>query len=115
MAWRTSRLTWAPTRWPVPRRTLRGFSKRPLPSKNRPGAWEYFSSIHSPALLWTVHIAALVIFAMLTAGLFTRLTSIFAFLCAVSYVNRVPGALFGLDDTELMLAAYLMIGPSGAY
>ncbi len=80
----------------------------------RPGAWEYFSSIHSPTLLWTVHIAALIVFAMLTLGLCSRVTSVLSFLCAVSYINRVPGAQFGLDDTEIMLAAYLMIGPCGA-
>ena len=37
-----------------------------------------------------------------------------AYLAAVSYVNRLPGALFGLDQINCMLAMYLMIGPSGA-
>ena len=76
-------------------------------------AWSIFWPIHSPALLWFVHIAALVIFAFLTLGLFSRVVSVLAYLAAVSYVNRVPGSLFGLDQINCLLAMYLMIGPSG--
>ena len=76
--------------------------------------WSYLWLLRSPAALWTAHIAALVVFAMLTLGLFSRVTSVLAYLIAVSYVNRVPGALFGLDQINCMLAMYLMIGPSGA-
>lgn len=67
----------------------------------------------SPALLWTTHIAALVVLAMLTAGLFTRVTSILALIITLSYVQRMPGALFGLDQVNTMLALYLAVGPSG--
>ncbi|HWA97829.1 MAG TPA: HTTM domain-containing protein [Pirellulales bacterium] len=77
-------------------------------------AWSYLWKINSPALLWTVHVAALVVFAMLTVGLFSRIASVLAFVAAVSYVNRTPGALFGLDQVNVMLATYLMVGPSGA-
>ncbi|HVA46989.1 MAG TPA: HTTM domain-containing protein [Pirellulales bacterium] len=77
-------------------------------------AWSYFWLIQSPALLCAAHIAALVVFALLMLGLFSRVVSILAYLAAVSYVNRVPGALFGLDQINCMLAMYLMIGPSGA-
>lgn len=82
---------------------------------NRGGfTWSYFWLIDSPMLLWTVHIVALVVFALLTLGLFSRVVSVLAWLMAVSYVNRVPGALFGLDQINVMLAMYLMIGPCGA-
>jgi hypothetical protein len=77
-------------------------------------AWSYlwwFQS--SPVALWGVHLAALAVFALLTVGLFTRVTSILALVAALSYVGRVPGALFGLDQINTMLALYLAIGPSG--
>jgi hypothetical protein len=77
-------------------------------------SWSYFWWIESPVGLWIAHIAALVVFAMLTVGLWTRVTSILAFLCALSYVGRAPGALFGLDQINIMLAGYLAIGPSGS-
>jgi hypothetical protein len=75
--------------------------------------WSHFWYIDSPGMLWTAHIAALVVFAMLMLGLYTRPISIAAFLLAVSYANRVPGSLFGLDQINVMLAMYLMIGNSG--
>jgi hypothetical protein len=77
-------------------------------------AWSYWWLIHSPTMLWIAHIAALVVFTMLMFGLFSRVVSVLGYLAAVSYVNRVPGALFGLDQINCMLAMYLMIGPSGA-
>jgi hypothetical protein len=61
-----------------------------------------------------VHIAALAVFALFTLGLWSRVTSVLAYLITVSYLNRTPGAWFGLDNINVMLAMYLMIGPSGA-
>jgi len=75
--------------------------------------WSYFWYIESPVALWTAHVAALVVFAMLTLGLFTRVVSVLAFIATLSYVGRVPGALFGLDQINVMLAMYLMVGPAG--
>jgi hypothetical protein len=76
--------------------------------------WSWFYWIHSPMLLWAFHIAALVVFALLTIGLWSRTMSVLAFLATVSYINRASLAQFGLDDTNAMLAMYLMIGPCGA-
>lgn len=77
-------------------------------------AWSYLNYVQSPGLLWTVHIAALVVLTMFTLGLFSRVTSVLSFLITVSYCNRVPPALFGLDQINTLLAMYLMLGPSGA-
>jgi hypothetical protein len=83
--------------------------------RGREGAWTYFDWIHSSGGLWAAHIAALVVFALLTLGLFSRLMAVLAYLAAVSYANRVGTmALFGLDDINALLAMYLMIGPCGA-
>ncbi len=76
--------------------------------------WSWFYWIHSPALLWTAHIAALVVFALLAVGLWSRAMSVLAFLATISYINRASLAQFGLDDTNAMLAMYLMVGPAGA-
>ena len=76
-------------------------------------AWSYLWWFESPAALWTVHIAALVVFAMLTVGLYTRVVSILAFIAALSYFGRATGALFGLDQINVMLAMYLCVGRSG--
>jgi hypothetical protein len=77
-------------------------------------AWSYWWWIDSPALIWIVHLAALVVFAMLALGLFSRVVSVLAFLITVSYAHRLTGALFGLDQINALLAMYLMVGPCGA-
>lgn len=64
--------------------------------------------------MWPAHWMAVSILVLFTLGVFTRVTSILSFLITVSYVQRVPAALFGLDQINAMLALYLSIGPSGA-
>jgi hypothetical protein len=77
--------------------------------------WTYFDFIQSTSVLWAVHIAALVVFFLLMVGFFSRTMAVLGFLIAVSYANRItPGAYFGLDSINCMLALYLMLGPCGA-
>jgi Vitamin K-dependent gamma-carboxylase len=77
--------------------------------------WTYFDFIQSHSVLWAAHIGALVVFFFLAIGFFSRTMSVLAFLIAVSYANRItPGAYFGLDSVNCMLALYLMLGPCGA-
>ncbi len=80
----------------------------------RDWTWSYLNWVNSPELLWVLHIAALVVFLLLTLGLFSRVMAIMGFLITVSYANRAAFALFGLDDINAMLALYLAIGPCGA-
>lgn len=63
--------------------------------------------------IWPAYAFSMVIFAFFAIGLFTRVASILALAVAVSYANRVPAALFGLDQINVMLTLYLAIGPSG--
>lgn len=79
-----------------------------------PFAWTYFWGVSTPSLLSMANVFALVVLGLYTIGLWTRATSILAFIITVSYVHRVPGALFGLDQINGLLALYLMLGPSGA-
>src|SRR4029453_17148547 len=77
--------------------------------------WAFFNFIESPTVRWAVHSAALLGFFLLMIGFFSRTMALLAYLLAVSYANRVtPGAYFGLDKINCMLAMYLMLGPCGA-
>jgi hypothetical protein len=77
-------------------------------------SWSYLWWLQdSPTWLWTFHLLGLVVFAMLAVGLFSRVVSVLALIIALAYVHRVPGALFGLDQINVMLAMYLAVGPSG--
>ena len=63
--------------------------------------------------MWPAYAISMVVLAAFTLGLWTRITSILAFLVTVSYANRVQAATFGLDQINAMLTLYLAIGPSG--
>ena len=77
--------------------------------------WTHFDYIQTSKLLWMVHLTALLVFFLLMIGFFSRTMAVLGYLLAVSYANRVtPGASFGLDKINCMLALYLMIGPCGA-
>jgi len=76
-------------------------------------AWSYWWWI-PPEWVWTAHRASIAILVLFTLGIQTRLTSILAFVVVVSYVYRVPCALFGLDQINGFLTLYCAIGPSGA-
>jgi hypothetical protein len=74
-----------------------------------------FFYINQGWLLWVVHIFALIVFFCLFIGFFSRTMAVLGFLFAVSYAHRIsPGAFFGLDKANCMVALYLMLGPCGA-
>ena len=76
--------------------------------------WSHFVAFESLSLLWLAHCVALLVFLLLTIGLFSRVAALLAFLFTVSYMHRATGALFGLDQINVMLTLYLVIGPCGA-
>ena len=76
--------------------------------------FSYLSYVDSPAILWTLHVAALVVFALLTVGYLTRIVAPLALLITISYCHRLIGAQFGLDQINVLLATYLAIAPCGA-
>ncbi len=88
-----------------------GINEAPAPRLT----WTLFTWAQSPTLMWSIHITALVVFFLLTVGLFSRTMALLAYLFAVSYAHRIsPGAFFGLDKVNCMLALYLVVGPCGA-
>jgi uncharacterized membrane protein YphA (DoxX/SURF4 family) len=63
--------------------------------------------------MWPAYALSMVVFVCFTLGVWTRITSVLALFTAISYTGRVPAALFGLDQINVMLTLYLAIGPSG--
>jgi hypothetical protein len=70
--------------------------------------------VTDPAGMAVVHGVVLVIFFLFTVGFCTRVTSVLAWLAAISYIHRTQQVLFGMDTMMNILLFYLMIGPSGA-
>lgn len=77
-------------------------------------SWSVLSWCRGSWSLWTFHGLALATFALLMLGLWTRFAAVVAFVFAVSYAHRTPGALFGLDQINSLLSLYLIVGPSGS-
>ncbi len=63
--------------------------------------------------MWLAYGLSMLVLALFTLGLWTRLTSILSLLVVLSFVQRAPEAMFGLDQINCMLTLYLAIGPSG--
>jgi len=66
------------------------------------------------AWIWPVYILTMLVFLAFTLGIWTKITSIVTYLVLLSYVHRVPEALFGLDKLEVVLTFYLAIGDASA-
>jgi hypothetical protein len=64
--------------------------------------------------IWVAYGLSMLVLALFTLGLWTRLTSILSLVVVVSFAHRAPEAMFGLDQINGMLTLYLAIGPSGA-
>jgi Vitamin K-dependent gamma-carboxylase len=63
--------------------------------------------------IWAAYVVAMLVVTLFTIGLWTRVTSLLSLFVVISFANRVPAALFGLDQLNIMLTLYLTIGPSG--
>src|SRR3954470_3486951 len=69
----------------------------------------------SPSALWFIYALGLVAIVLMIAGVFSRITTIAAFVVVLSFVHRGPVLYRPVDSVLVMLMFYLCIGPSGAY
>ncbi len=99
-----------PTSW-LTRDTVRLMNEGP---DGKSYAISYLLWVDSPALIWMLHLAALVVFILLTIGLWSRVAAVLAWIITISYCQRLTGSWFGLDQINAFIATYLMLGPCGA-
>jgi predicted DCC family thiol-disulfide oxidoreductase YuxK len=79
----------------------------------RPLAWSFWYSV-SDYWLRPVWCLCLIVLALYTLGLFSRVTAVLAWVIIVSTARRVPIALYGFDQVLSLLAFYLAVtGASG--
>jgi hypothetical protein len=76
--------------------------------------WSIFFHVDDPAWVVVIHVAILGVLLLFTVGLWTRVTSVLAWMGAMCYVQRLPTTNFGQDTMLIILMIYLMIGNSGA-
>jgi hypothetical protein len=76
--------------------------------------WSVFFHLTDPGWMVAVHVAYLGVLVLFTFGLWTRITSVLAWVGALNYVHRAFFVLFGMDTILCLVLFYLMIAPSGA-
>ncbi len=70
--------------------------------------------VTDPTQMALVHVGVLLLIAVWTLGLFTRITSVLVWLAIVGYIHRTQQVLFGMDTMMNILVFYLMVGNCGA-
>lgn len=82
---------------------------------DQPWRVSFLRWIRSPGGLWTAHVASLLVLALYTLGVWTRVTSVLAWGVVLSYIHRGP-MLTGMVEPVLAMAMfYLCLGPCGAW
>jgi Vitamin K-dependent gamma-carboxylase len=76
-----------------------------------PSLWWYVPE----AWMYSVHWLCSLVILLFIVGLGGRFTALLTWAVAVSYAHRTSLANFGLDQTNCILALYLVIGPSTQY
>jgi hypothetical protein len=70
--------------------------------------------ITDPGWIWTLHLAIIAVMILFIIGYQTRITSVLAWLGALSYMQRCQPMLFGMDTMTNLMLMYLCIAPCGA-
>jgi hypothetical protein len=76
--------------------------------------WSHFYWMPSFSAAIVAHYIGLVAMLFFCIGFLTRYSGILTLFFAISYANRAIGATFGLDQLNVMLALYCVLGPSGS-
>lgn len=76
--------------------------------------WSVWYHVTDPTWMAVCHGGILLAMFCLMIGFCTRVAAVLTWLGMLSYVNRAPTTLFGMDTIMIVVATYLMIGPSGA-
>jgi Vitamin K-dependent gamma-carboxylase len=82
-------------------------------ANNSPWAWSFWFWVPDRwlAVVWA---GCLVVLALFTLGIWSRVTAVLAWVIAISIVRRAPAALFGFDQMVSTWAFYLAVfGASG--
>ena len=76
--------------------------------------WSIYYHVEDPFWVSVIHGGILTIMLLFTLGLWTRVTSVLAWIGALMYIQRLPGMLFGMDTMTNLGLFYLMFAPCGS-
>jgi hypothetical protein len=76
--------------------------------------WSIWYYVTDPGWMTVVHAFFLTCMFLFAVGFCTRITSVLTWFGMISYIQRAPTTLFGMDTMMAIAMVYLVIGPSGA-
>jgi hypothetical protein len=76
--------------------------------------WSVYFHLEEPAWIIATHVGFLVAMFLFTIGLGTRLMGVVTWVAIISYIQRLPTFLYGMDTIMNVVIVYLMISPCGA-
>jgi hypothetical protein len=84
--------------------------------KGQPTMWSIYYHVENPLWVWVIHSGIMLVAALFTLGLWTRVTSVLTWIGSLMYLHRMmqPGMLFGMDTMTNIGLFYLMFAPCGA-
>jgi len=75
--------------------------------------FSYLNYFVQPGELYAVHAIGLAVVALFTVGLWTRVTSVLAWLVVLSYIQRAPVLTAQVEQVLVFVMFYLCLGPAG--
>lgn len=76
--------------------------------------WSVWFHVTDPTAMAVVHGGILAVMLAFAVGFCTRVTAVLTWLGMLSYIQRSPVSLFGMDTIMTVVVLYLMISPCGA-
>jgi hypothetical protein len=76
--------------------------------------WSIWYHVTDPQAMRWVHLGILLIILLFTMGFCSRVTSVLTWIGVISYIQRSPTTLFGMDTMMNLVLLYLIVGQSGS-
>jgi hypothetical protein len=76
--------------------------------------WSIWFHVTDPTWMAVIHIGFIVVTFLFTIGFCSRVTAVLTWVGVLSYIQRSPTSVFGMDTMMTIVLIYLVLGPSGA-
>jgi hypothetical protein len=86
---------------------------QPEPAGNGYVAWSVWYHVEDPRWIWTLHAVFLLAMLSYTLGFCTRTSGVITWIGTLSFCNRIPNLMFGMDAMMVIVQTYLLIAPAG--
>jgi hypothetical protein len=87
---------------------------KPVEGDTGYAAWSVWYHVEDPTWIVILHVVFLLAMLSYTLGFCTRVSGVITWIATLSYINRIPNMVFGMDAMMAIVQFYLLIAPCGA-